>query len=49
MEARPEGVLVQHHGAAGFCNLRALINSSKWRLSSVEEQKHKLCVQWRVA
>lgn len=46
MEARPEGVLVQHHGAAGFCNLRALINSSKWRLSSIELQKHKLCVQW---
>lgn len=25
-KARPEEVLVQHRGAAGFCNLRAMIN-----------------------
>lgn len=31
MEARPEGLLIQHHGAAGVCNLRAMINSSMRR------------------
>lgn len=28
-EVRPGGILVQHHGAAGFCNLSAMINSSE--------------------
>lgn len=42
-EARPEGILVQHYGATGFCNLRVMINSAKCRLSSIEEQKQH---QW---
>lgn len=45
VKAKPEGVLEQRHGTVGFCNLRAMINSSKRRLSNVEEQKHQLCVQ----
>lgn len=29
VEVRPGGILVHHHGAAGFCNLSAMINSSE--------------------